>query len=169
MTKREERLFMLDLAIVQLIAVILVTLGSTLFAISIGFGLTNPSAMQDAIIQMLMKTELSQELQDILVQESLTNYIFVLAAVGMVLIISGILFASIRIKKLRKLILYSKDISNLIDTDISETPEKKENRPILNENPPNQSMPKKEELVVEHGESHHSTVKPSPADHAHYG
>lgn len=169
MTKMEERLFMLDLAIVQLIAGILVTLGSTLFAISIGFGLTIPAAIQDAIFQMLVRTELSQELQNILVQESLTNYVFVLAAVGMLLIISGILFASIRIKKLRKQILYSKDISNLLDTDISEGPKKKENRPILNESPPNQITLKKEELTVEHGDSHHSTVKPRPADHAHYG
>ena len=165
----EEKLFSLDLAIVQLIAGILVTLGSTLFAISIGFGLTIPAAMQDAILQMLTKTELSQELQNILVQESLTNYVFVLAAVGMILIISGIVFASIRIKKLRKQILYGKDISNLLDTDIIEDPKKKEYSQNLIESSPNQSIPKKDELTVEHADSHHSTVKPSPADHAHYG
>ena len=62
MTNPEERLFMLDLAIVQLIAGILVTLGSTLLAISIGFGLTIPETMKDAILQALvMKTGFLQK------------------------------------------------------------------------------------------------------------
>lgn len=158
MTKMEERLFMLDLAIVQLIAGILVTLGSTLFAISIGFGLTIPTAMQDAIFQMLMRTEVSPELQNILVQESLTNYVFVMAAIGIVLIISGILFASTKIKKLRKQILYNSDISNLLDTDIKEDSTATEIRPDLNESSPNQSHLENEELTVEHGDSHNSKI-----------
>lgn len=169
MTKMEERMFTLDLAIVQLIAGILVTLGSALFAISIRFGLTIPAAMQDAIFQMLVKTELSQELQNILVQESLINYVFVLAAIGMVLIISGIVFASTKIKKLRQQILYSNEINSLIETDVNTGPKKKESRPDLNESSPSQTIPKKEELIVENADSHHSTIKPAPADHAHYG
>ena len=158
MTKMEERLFMLDLAIVQLIAGILVTLGSTLFAISIGFGLTIPTAMQDAIFQMLMRTEVSPELQKILVQESLTNYVLVMAAIGILLIISGILFASTKINKLRKQIMYNNDISNLLDTDINKDSTTKEIRPGLNESLPNPSRLENDELTVERGDAHNSEV-----------
>jgi hypothetical protein len=117
----EERLFMLDLAIVQLIAGILVTLGSTLLAISIGFGLTIPQAVQDAILQMLiMKTQVSPEVQQMLVQESLSNYVLVLGGVSVVLIITGVLFASVKIAKIRKKIKTNRDIADLLATDIRE-------------------------------------------------
>jgi hypothetical protein len=154
----EERLFMLDLAIVQLIAGILVTLGSTLFAISIGFGLTIPAAMQDAIIQMLMRTEVSPELQNILLHESLTNYVFVMATIGLALILSGILFASAKINKLRKQILYNSDISNLLDSDIKQDSTAKEIRLDLDESSPTQSHLENEELTVESGDPHNSKV-----------
>ena len=123
MTNPEERLFMLDLAIVQLIAGILVTLGSTLLAISIGFGLTIPETMKDAILQALvMKTELSPEVQQTIVQESLSNYVFILAAVSTTLIVMGVLFASAKTAKLRRQIKASRKIANLIDTDIKKKP-----------------------------------------------
>jgi hypothetical protein len=123
MTNPEERLFMLDLAIVQLIAGILVTLGSTLLAISIGFGLTIPETMKDAILQTLvMKTELSPEVQQTIVQESLSNYVFILATVSTTLIVMGVLFASAKTAKLRKQIKASRNIANLIDTDIGRKP-----------------------------------------------
>lgn len=119
MTNPEERLFMLDLAIVQLIAGILVTLGSTLLAISIGFGLTIPEAMQDALLQTLvLKTELSPEAQQTIVQESLSNYVFILAATSATLIVMGVLFASAKTTKLRRQIKASRKIANLIATDI---------------------------------------------------
>jgi hypothetical protein len=121
MTNPEERLFMLDLAIVQLIAGILVTLGSTLLAISIGFGLTIPEAMQDALLQTLvLKTELSPEAQQTIVQESLSNYVFILAATSATLIVMGVLFASAKTTKLRRQIKASRKIANLIATDIQE-------------------------------------------------
>lgn len=119
MTGLEERLFMLDLAIVQLIAGILVTLGSTLLAICIGFGLTIPEAMQDALLHMLiMKTELSPEVQQSIVRESLSNYVFILSAVSALLIVIGVLFASTRTAKLRRQIKAAHSIANLLATDI---------------------------------------------------
>ena len=156
MTKTEERLFMLDLAIVQLIAGILVTLGATMFAISIGFGLTIPRAMQDAISQMLTRTEVSPEVQKMIVQESMTNYVLVLAAVGILLILSGILFASIRTRKIRKQILYNNKISNLLDTDIKDdSKEIRPNRTSL----PNQIRLKNDELTTERGNANNSRVQ----------
>jgi hypothetical protein len=156
MTKTEERLFMLDLAIVQLIAGILVTLGATMFAISIGFGLTIPAAMQDAISQMLTRTEVSPEVQKMIVQESMTNYVLVLAAVGILLILSGILFASIRTRKIRKQILYNNKISNLLDTDIKD--DSKEIRPNQ-ASLPDQSHLKKYELTMKRGDANNSKVQ----------
>lgn len=119
MTNVEERLFMLDLAIVQLIAGILVTLGSTLLAISIGFGLTIPATMQEVLLQMFtMNTGISPELQQELFQESLSNYVLILASVGVLLMITGVVFASVKINKIKGRIKASRVISNLISTDI---------------------------------------------------
>jgi cytochrome c biogenesis factor len=154
MTNLEERLFMLDLAIVQLIAGILVTLGSTLFAISIGFGLTIPTAMQDAILQLLvMKTEVTPEVQQMLVQESLSNYVLVLAAVGVLLIVIGVSFASARTNKIRKQIRINCNISDLLATDIR----KKESitneiHTVQNESLSNQSRSNKDDLTIEREE-----------------
>jgi hypothetical protein len=123
MTDPEEKLFMLDLAIVQLIAGILVTIGSTLLAISIGFGLTIPEAMQDALLQTLvMKTELSPEMQQTILEESLSNYVFILAAVSASLILMGVLFASARTAGLRRQIKAGRKIAKLLAEDIQEKP-----------------------------------------------
>jgi cytochrome c biogenesis factor len=151
MTNLEERLFMLDLAIVQLIAGILVTLGSTLFAISIGFGLTIPAAMQDAILQLIvMKTEVSPEVQQMLVQESLSNYVLVLAVVGVLLIVIGVAFASAKTKKIRKQIMINHNISNLLATDVrKKDPATKQVHPVQNESLSNQSPFKKNDLTIQ--------------------
>jgi len=120
MTNVDERLFMVDLAIVQLISGILVTLGSTLLAISIGFGLTIPGVMQNAILQMLaMETEVSAEVQQLIVQESLSNHVLVLAAFSILLIIIGVLFASSKIARIRRQIKANRNIADLLRTDIS--------------------------------------------------
>lgn len=119
MTNPEERLFMLDLAIVQLISGILVTLGSTLLAISIGFGLTIPQSMRDALLETLvMRTELSAEVQQSILQQSLSNYVFVLAIVSTTLIGIGVLFASVKTAKIRKEIKASRTVARLLRTDI---------------------------------------------------
>src|SRR5262245_38673635 len=119
MANMEEKMFMLDLAIVQLFAGIMVTLGATLLAISIGFGLTIPTAMQEAISQFLtLQTRLSPEVQQALFKESLTNYVMLLAIVGMVLIIVGVIYASIKIKKIRNQIKEQRDINSLLAGDL---------------------------------------------------
>jgi hypothetical protein len=121
MTNAEERLFMLDLAIVQLIAGILVTLGSTLFAISIGFGLTIPNTMQEVLVQIFtMRTEISPEIQQELVQESLSNYVLILAFFSVLLIVAGVVFASAKARKLKGQIKAARTAQNLIATDLQE-------------------------------------------------
>ena len=121
MTNAEERLFMLDLAIVQLIAGILVTLGSTLFAISIGFGLTIPNTMQEILVQIFtMNTEISPEIQQELVHESLSNYVLILAFFSILLIIAGVVFASAKARKLKGQINSARAAQNLISTDLKE-------------------------------------------------
>ncbi len=94
---------MLDLAIIQLIAGILVTLGSTLFAISIGFGLTIPSALRETLAEIAAMTldgitAIDQEL----LQMSLNNYVLVLALSGILLIIIGVIFASAKMNAIKK-------------------------------------------------------------------
>jgi hypothetical protein len=121
MTNIEERIFMLDLAVVQLIAGILVTLGSTLFAISIGFGLTIPNTMKDALIQLLtMGGEISPEVPHVLVYESLSNYVLILALFSVLLIVAGVVFASVKFNKIKTQIKASRAAENLIRTDIKQ-------------------------------------------------
>jgi hypothetical protein len=123
MVDPDERLFMLDLAIVQLIAGILVTLGSTLLAISIGFGLTIPQTVQDAILQsLIMKMDLSSEVQQTILQESLSNYVFILATASATLIVAGVIFASAKTAKLRRQIRETRKVAELIAGDVKETP-----------------------------------------------
>jgi hypothetical protein len=110
---------MLDLAIVQLIAGILVTLGTTLLAISIGFGLSIPAEMQEAIFQLIVnRGNLSAELPQALVMQSLTNYVMILAGVGIALAIAGVTFASAKTNKLRKQIIKERNVSRLLATDV---------------------------------------------------
>jgi ABC-type amino acid transport system permease subunit len=103
LTQAEDRLFMLDLAIIQLIAGILVTLGSTLFAISIGFGLTIPSALKETLSEIVaMKLDGISGIDQELLQMSLNNYVLVLAISGVVLIIFGVIFASAKMNAIKK-------------------------------------------------------------------
>ena len=121
MTNAEDRLFMLDLAIVQLIAGILVTLGSALLAISIGFGLTIPNTMQEILVQLFsMRTAISPEIQAELVGEALSNYVLILAIFSVLLIIAGVVFASAKASKIKKEIKARRAAHALISTDIQE-------------------------------------------------
>lgn len=124
MVDPDERLFMLDLAIVQLIAGILVTLGSTLLAISIGFGLTIPQTVQDALLQsLIMRMDLSPEVQQTILQESLSNYVFILATASAMLIVTGVIFASAKTAKLRRQIRETRKVADLIAGDVKAQPE----------------------------------------------
>lgn len=100
MTVGEEKLLQIDIAVVQLITSIFVTLGSTLFAISIGFELTLPAAVKQVITQMVMMNV--PEIPYELVQESLSNYIRLLAMSGAVLVVAGISYGSAKIRKIKK-------------------------------------------------------------------
>ena len=100
MTVGEERLWQIDVAVVQLVTSILVTLGSTLFAISIGFELALPPAVKQVIGQMVVMNV--PEIPYELVHESLTNYILLLAASGVILVMAGISYGSARISRIKK-------------------------------------------------------------------
>lgn len=100
MTVGEEKLLQIDIAVVQLITSIFVTLGSTLFAISIGFELTLPAAAKQVITQMVVMN--APQIPYELVQESLSNYIRLLAISGAVLVVAGISYGSAKIRKIKK-------------------------------------------------------------------
>lgn len=96
----EKQLLQIDIAVVQLVTSILVTLGSTLFAISIGFELTLPPAVKQVISQMVVANV--PEIPYELVQESLSSYIRLLAISGAVLVTAGILYGSAKIGRIKK-------------------------------------------------------------------
>lgn len=115
-SSQKERVLQIEMAMVQLVTTILVTLGSTLIAISIGFGLTLPSVVSQTV-NRLAETDvtnlpssiptqtLSHDAQAMtiqLLQESINNYVLILAAIGFVLITVGILYSSAKISRLKK-------------------------------------------------------------------
>lgn len=63
-----------------------------MLAISIGFGLTIPQTAQDALLQsLIMKMGLSpEEVQHTILQESLSNYVFILSAASAMLIVTRV-------------------------------------------------------------------------------
>ena len=114
-----DNILQIDMAMVQLLTTILVTLGSTLVAISIGFGLTLPSILTQVVNQVaetdvrslpqsIPSGAITQEAQVLTVQlfqESINNYVFLLAAFGLFLIVIGIMYSSAKINKMKKEIL----------------------------------------------------------------
>ncbi|HKX82329.1 MAG TPA: hypothetical protein VJL54_08745 [Nitrososphaera sp.] len=103
MTKSEDRLFMLDLAVIQLIAGILVTLGSTLFAISIGFGLSIPPTVKEMLGELIaMKLDGISAVEQELFQSSINTYLLLLATIGVGFIIAGVLFAAARMNSMKR-------------------------------------------------------------------
>jgi hypothetical protein len=94
---------MIDLAIVQVVAGVLVTLGSTLLAISIGFELTLPPSVKEAIAQaVLKKVPNIPEIDAQLPAEPFTNYLLGLACIGAILILTGVLYGSSKLGQMRK-------------------------------------------------------------------
>jgi hypothetical protein len=94
---------MIDLAIIQLVTGILVTLGATLLAISIGFELTLPPSVKQAIAQaVLEKVPNIPEIQTQLPAEPFTNYLLGLACIGAILILAGTLYGSSKLGQMRK-------------------------------------------------------------------
>lgn len=111
-----ERFLQIDMAMVQLVTTILVTLGSTLIAISIGFGLTLPSIVSDLagklaetdvgnIPNSIPSDTIRQEAETItfqLVQESINNYVLMMATAGFILITIGISYSLAKINRIKK-------------------------------------------------------------------
>lgn len=85
-----------DLAIAQMITTILITIGATLFALGFGFDVAFPPIVQD-ILSNDAPTGLQGE-----VLLSLDNYSFILMAAGMLMLLVGIMYGSIRLSTIRK-------------------------------------------------------------------
>jgi hypothetical protein len=94
---------MIDLAIVQVVTGVLVTLGSTLLAISIGFELTLPPSVKEAIAQaVLERVPNIPEIQTQLPAEPFTNYLLGLACIGAILVLAGVLYSSSKLGQMRQ-------------------------------------------------------------------
>jgi hypothetical protein len=108
----EDLSLQLDLAAAQIITSVLVTLGATLFALSIGIQLTIPQAIRDALSQVVIEQGMISEIQQGIVQQALDNYIVLLTATGAVLILAGIAYGSAKIGKMRKRIGAARDLES---------------------------------------------------------
>ncbi len=118
----DDRLFMIDLAIIQVVTGVLVTLGATLLAISIGFELTLPPSVKQAIAQaVLEKVPNIPEIQAQLPAEPFTNYLLGLACIGAILILSGVLYGASKLGQMRKKIEADEDQS--VNTTSSSEPD----------------------------------------------
>lgn len=85
-----------DLAIAQMITTILITIGATLFALGFGFDVAFPPIVQE-ILSNGAPTGLQGE-----VLLSLDNYSFILMAAGILMLLVGIMYGSIRLSTIRK-------------------------------------------------------------------
>jgi uncharacterized membrane protein YqgA involved in biofilm formation len=103
----------LDLAAAQIITSVLVTLGATLFAISIGIQLTIPPVVRDVIDQVIVDQIVVADIQYNIVQQALDNYIVLLTAVGGVLIMAGIAYGTSKIRRIRKKLRSARNIESV--------------------------------------------------------
>jgi preprotein translocase subunit SecY len=77
--------------------------------------------MQDLLIQIFtMQTEISPEIQQELVHESLSNYVLILAFFSVLLIVAGVVFASAKARKLKRQINAARSAHSLIASDLHE-------------------------------------------------
>jgi hypothetical protein len=81
---------------------VLVTLGATLFALSIGIQLTIPQAVKDALNQVVVEQVIIPNIQPDLLQQALDNYVILMTSVGAVLIMIGLAYGSAKIRSMRK-------------------------------------------------------------------
>jgi ABC-type amino acid transport system permease subunit len=109
----DECSLQLDLAAAQIVTSVLVTLGSTLFAISIGIQLTLPPVAKDMIDQVMVNQIIASEIQYDVVQQALDNYIVLLAGIGAILIVIGIAYGSAKISMIRKKVKAAKNIESI--------------------------------------------------------
>ena len=102
MEASENLSLQLDLAAAQIVTTILVTLGATLFAISIGIQLTLPPIVNDLVDQIVTDRVAVPEIQYDIVQRALDNYIVLLTTTGALLVLIGIIYGSAKIGQVRR-------------------------------------------------------------------
>ena len=109
MTYDEGMAMQLLLARVQISVTILLSLGSTLFAVGIGFGVTIPPTLQQ-IISEGVTSEGQLELQMLQVLSDYAfNYSLILVGVGLALIIAGVAVGIGNLARIRKKMILDED------------------------------------------------------------
>lgn len=102
MGSSEDLSLQLDLAAAQIITSVLVTLGATLFALSIGIQLTIPQVVKDALNQIVIDQAFIPNIQPDILQQTLDNYVILMTSVGAILVVAGIIYGSAKIRGMRK-------------------------------------------------------------------
>jgi ABC-type amino acid transport system permease subunit len=92
----------LDLASTQIVTSVLVTLGATLFAISVGIQLALPPIVSDLVSQALIDPTVVPDIQYDVVQKALDNYVALLTTTGALLVFFGIVYGSVKIGGIRR-------------------------------------------------------------------
>ncbi len=95
----------LDLAAAQIVTSVLVTLGATLFAISVGIQLALPPIVSDLINQVVIDPAAVPDIQYDVIQKALDNYVALLATAGALLVVVGIIYGSVKIGSIRRKIV----------------------------------------------------------------
>lgn len=96
----DDKQLQISLAKVQIVTTVLLTMGSTLFAVGIGFGVTIPPTLQQ-IINDGVERNIEFEILDILSTYAF-NYSLILVLVGIALIVAGIANSSAGLRKITK-------------------------------------------------------------------
>lgn len=108
MTYDEGMVMQLLLARIQITVTILLSLGSTLFAVGIGFGVTIPPTLQQ-IISEGVRADGQLELQMLQVLSDYAfNYSLILVGVGLALIIAGVSVGVANLGKIKKKMISNK-------------------------------------------------------------
>lgn len=102
MASSEDLSLQLDLAAAQIVTSVLVTLGATLFALSIGIQLTIPQAVKDALNQVMVDQAIIPNIQPDLLQQALDNYVILMTSIGAILVVIGLIYGSAKIRSMRK-------------------------------------------------------------------
>lgn len=113
MTRNDDLSLQLDLAAAQIITSVLVTLGATLFALSIGIQLTIPQVVKDAINQVVTDQAIVSSIQPGIIQQALDNYVILMTSIGAILVILGIAYGSAKIGKMRKKVKAAMDVESV--------------------------------------------------------
>ncbi|HXV46188.1 MAG TPA: hypothetical protein VD736_05900 [Nitrososphaera sp.] len=92
----EDSSLQVDLAIAQIVTTILITIGATLFAIVFGFDIAFPPIVQD-----ILSNGAPGNLQEGVLL-TLDNYSFILMAAGILMMIVGVSYGSVRLSEIKR-------------------------------------------------------------------